>query len=100
GRPVRVDAQVLWVDRDSILVRFIELGHHLDERKRRVAPVVLVERRDAHQSMHAVLRPQKAVRARAADDEGRALEPGLLSWRRLEDLALKALALSPLQVHA
>src|SRR5437016_4664065 len=43
-RPVCVDAKVLLVDHDRALVGALQLGHHLDQRERRVAAVVLVER--------------------------------------------------------
>src|SRR6202521_1612936 len=55
GRPVGIDPDVLRVDHDGVRVRVLELWHHLDEREGRVASMVLVERRDAHQAVYAVL---------------------------------------------
>src|SRR4030081_1794388 len=62
--------------------------------------MVLVERRDAHQSVHSNLRSKEPIRSRASHDEGRALEPGLLTRRGVEDLGFKVLSLSPFELHA
>ena len=77
GRPIRVDAQILRVDHHRTLVGALQLRHHLDQRERGVAAVVLVERRDADKPVHAVLRTHQPVCARAAHDEGDALQPRL-----------------------
>ena len=47
-----------------------------------------------------MLGSQQPVRARPTDDEGGALQPGLLAWRGVHYLRLEALALRPLQIHA
>src|SRR4030081_1520334 len=62
--------------------------------------MVLVERRDAHQSVHSMLRSKEPIRSRASHDEGRALEPGLLTRRGVEDLGFKVLSLGPFEIHA
>ena len=80
GGTVGVDADVLRIDHHRVLVRRLELGHHLDQGERRVAPVVLIKGGDAHEPVHPVLGSQQPIRARPTDDEGGALQSGLLAW--------------------
>ena len=54
-----------------------------------------VERRDAHEPMHAALRPQKAVRVFALDLEHRALDPRLLALAQVEHVDAETLAAPP-----
>src|SRR5205807_425256 len=75
-------------------------GHDLDERERGVPAVVLVERRDAHQAVDAVLRSQQAVSPRPSHYEGGALQARLLTARLVDDLGLETASLGPLEVHA
>src|SRR6266481_3055433 len=62
--------------------------------------VVLIEGRDAHQPMHAMLGSHQPVCTRPANDEGHALEPRLFTRRLVDDLDLESMTLRPLQVHA
>src|SRR5207248_5859808 len=62
--------------------------------------VVLVEGRDAHEAVHAVLRTQQTIGTGAPHDEGRALQARLLAARLIDDLGLESTAFRPLQVHA
>ena len=98
ARSERVDAQVLVLDLDVDVVG--ELGPDVERRERRVAPRGLIERRDAHQPMHAGLGEEQAVRVVAGDGERRALDAGLVAGLQVDDLALEAAALGPAQVHA
>ena len=59
-----------------------------------------VERRHAHEPVHAALGGQQAVGEAALHDERRRQQPGLLSLRRLVDLDGEAAALGPALVHA
>ena len=60
---------------------------------------VRVERRDAHQPVHARLRPQPAVGPLALDADGRALDARLVARLPVQQLDLVALALRPAAVH-
>src|SRR4051794_40818739 len=52
----------------------LDLWQDLDQRERGVAPFLRVVRRDAHESMHAALRPEVAVGGPALDTDRGALE--------------------------
>ena len=84
ARAVRVDAQVALVDLDLAVVREQRADDHL--RERRVPPVRAVERRLAHEPVHAALGLERPVRVLALDRERRRLEPGLLARARLDEL--------------
>ena len=99
GRAVGVDPQVLRVDLD-LGVRLLQLGHDLNQRERGVPAVILVEGRDSHQAVDAMLGPEQAVRSRAGDQKRRPFQARLLSRRGLQHLGLETAPLSPLEVHA
>ena len=65
ARAVRVDPQVLLVDLDVDVLG--QLRPDVDRRERRVAPRGLIERRDAHQPVHAGFGRQQAVGVLADD---------------------------------
>src|SRR5882672_3752456 len=69
-------------------------GVHEHARERRVPAGVRIERRLAHQAMHAALGAQMAVGVAAADLEGRALDAGDLARRLLEHVDAVALAVA------
>ena len=75
-------------------------ARHRDRGERGLAATVRVERRDAHEPVHAVLRLEQAVRVVAGDDERRALDAGFFGRRLLDDLDLPALALAVADQHA
>ena len=95
---VGVDADVVPVDLDLDVV--VDLRQDLDQGERGLAPVLRVERADAHEAMDAALRAQPAVGAPPLDLDGHALEAGLLALLLVDDLGLEAMALGPAQVHA
>ena len=72
----------------------------VDARERRVAARVGIERRDAHQPVHAVLGLEPAVGVAALDLDGRRLDAGLLALGLFEILDLVAVLLGPARVHA
>ena len=67
--------------------------------ERGLAPRLVVERRDPHQPVHAVLAGQRAVGERRLHHERRRLDAGLLGVGRVEDLGRVVVALGPAQVH-
>ena len=93
-----VDAQVGRIDVDFDGVVDFGIDEHAG--KRGVAAVVGVERRLAHQAVHAGFGAQMAVGVVAADLERGALDAGDFARRFFEQLDLEALALAVAQVHA
>ena len=65
-----------------------------------MTPGGLVERRDAHQPVHAGFRCQQAIRIFAFDFERHAFDAGLFTRLIVDNLSLKFTALGPLQIHA
>ena len=63
-------------------------------------PRRLIERRDAHEPMHAGFGQQHPVGVVADDGERRALDAGFVAGLDVDDFALEAAALRPSQVHA
>ena len=98
-RAVGVDAQVLLVDL-HLVDTSSRNGVTSTEAKRRLAAVLRVERRHAHEAVHAALGGQQPVGETSVHDERRRQQPGLLSLRRLVDLDGEAAAFGPPLVHA
>ena len=94
----RLDAQLVVGDLADLGV-VLDLGQHLDEGERRVAPLLGVERADAHEPVDAPLGTEEAVGAPTGDRDRHALEAGLLPFELVEDLGREAVALGPAQVH-
>ena len=96
--PVGVDAAVALVDVDLDAV----VDHRIDPDRgeARVPAGVRIERRDAHQPMHARFGLQPAVGVMALDHDGRRLDAGLVAGRLLDDLDLELPPLRPAHVHA
>ena len=65
-----------------------------------MASIARVERRLAHQPVHAGLGAQPAVGVLTDDVHGRTLHAGNLAGGRLDDLGLEIVRLGPAQVHA
>ncbi len=65
-----------------------------------MAARVGIERRDAHQPVHARFRLHPAMRVVALDDDGRRLDAGLVARGLLDDLDVEAAPLAPAHVHA
>ena len=94
---VHVDAYVGRVDVDLDVVG--QQRKHLDARKGRLAPLLVVGGRDAHQAVHAGLRREHAERVFAAHRERRPVEADELTHRGVGDLDLPAPLLAIAQVH-
>ncbi len=92
-----VDPDVVLGDVD--VVGLLDHRQHLDAGERRLAAALVVERRDAHQPVGALLDRERAVGVGRLDREGRRLDAGLLGVRRVVDLGRVAVALGPAQVH-
>src|SRR5690606_38717601 len=97
ARTVDVDAQVGRIDLDLDLV--VDLRGDEDGCERGVAAVTRIERRLAHQPVHARLRAQPPVGVLALDADGRALDAGDLPGRELDDLGLEPVVFGPAEVH-
>ena len=94
GRAVRVDLQVVGLDLD--LARVLDDRRDLDARERRLATVGGVERRQAHEPVHALLGAVEAVGVLALDAERRRLDARLLPRAGLEQLGLEAALARPI----
>ncbi len=95
---IRVDAAVALVDVDLDAV----VDHRIDPDggEARVPARVRIERRDAHQAMHARFGLQPAVGVVALDHDGRGLDARLVAGRLLDHLDVEFPALRPAHVHA
>ena len=99
GRAVNIDAQIFRVDLDGGHVRGHIRGHfHL--REGGVAAVGRIERRKAHQPVHAFLGSQEAIGQAALDRNRNALDAGFFAFGQVQNFGLKMAALDPAQVHA
>ena len=95
---IGVDAQVFHLHVDHN--RVVDLRADEDAGEAGMPPLGRVERRDAHQPMHARFAAQQAVGKVAGDGEGRGLDPRLVAVLNLVDLGAEALPLGPAQIHA
>ena len=93
---VGAHVQFLDVDLDTVVDHRIDV----DARKRCMPTRVGVERRDAHQAVHAVLALEPAIGIAALDLHGGRLEAGLLALGLLDPFDLVAVLLGPARVHA
>ena len=98
ARAVVVDAHIVHVDRH--LDRVVDLGHDIARRERRVSPCLRVKRRDAHETVNALLRFQKAVGVVPLDKERCGLDARLIARLQVGRLHGKAVPLRPASVHA
>src|SRR5438552_4127358 len=98
GGPEGVDAHVVGIEIDVDV--FVDLGIDEDAGKRGVPASVGVERRDAHQPVHADFRLEPSVGMVAAGDEGGVLDPRLLAGLEIAQLHFPSFALAVSRVHA
>src|SRR5579864_5162916 len=97
ARSIGIDLQVVGPDLDRRLI--LDLWNYFDERERGMAAMRLIEGREAHQPVDAMLRSQPAVGPAAGDSYGDALVAGFFARGLIEDFGLHLLPLSPAQVH-
>ena len=97
ARAVRVDAELGLVDLDRGVVGQERCDDDL--RERGMPAVRRVERRLAHEAMHAALRLQRAVRVLALDRHRGRLEARLLARARLDRLGLEAAVGGPAKIQ-
>src|SRR5690606_41078334 len=81
-RTVDVHPDVLLRDLD--VVDLLDLGEHLDVSEGRLTPVLVVERRDAHQAVGALFDGKRAVEIGTADLESRRPDARFLGVRSEE----------------
>ena len=93
-----IDTHVGFLDVDLDAV--VDHGIYVDARERGVPARIGIERRDAHQAMHAVLGLEPAIGVAALDLQGRGLDAGLLARRLLHHFHLVAVLLGPAHIHA
>ncbi len=98
GGAIDVGAQVGGIDVDLDVV--VDLGADEHRGERGMPAVVGIERRFAHQAVHADFGLQPAVGVIALDPEGGALDAGHVAAADFHQLGLPAAALAPAQVHA
>jgi hypothetical protein len=92
----RLQVLVLHLDVDLVL----DVRRDLHGRERRLPARVRIERRDAHQAVHAVLAAHVAEGVVAADAEARTVDPCLVPLLVVDHLGLVPAPLRPAQVHA
>src|SRR6185437_1201719 len=97
GRPVGIDAQVLVVDLhvDLVVDDRVDPGRG----KAGVAARGRIERRDAHEPVHAALGLEPAIGVDAADPDRRRFDPVAVAGAFLQPLDLVAVLLGPADIH-
>jgi murein DD-endopeptidase MepM/ murein hydrolase activator NlpD len=98
ARAHRIGAHVGLLDVDDDAV--VDHREDGDARERGMAARIGVERRDAHQAVHAAFGLEPAERVVALDLDGRRLDARLLAGGLLEIIDLVAVLLGPARVHA
>ena len=94
---VGVDAQILIPDLDVDIV--VDLRHHVQRHEGGLPLALGVERGDADQTVHALLRFQIAVGVLSVHLEGHGFDACLVAVQIIQDLHGKALVLGPAGVH-
>ena len=98
ARAVDVDAKIRRIDLDVDVV--FHLGRDEHRRERGMPAIARIERRLAHQPVHAGLGAQPAEGVVTLHPDRRALDARDLAGRHLDELALEAAPLGPAQIHA
>ncbi len=98
GRTVGIDTKVLLVDLD-LLGDLLEEGRHLHGREGGLALALVVERRDAHKSVHTVLGLHQPIGVAALEHELDVTEAGLGAFGDGENLDVEAPLVGPAVVH-
>ena len=94
----RVGAHVAFIDLDLDAV--VDHRVDVDTGKRRMPPRIGVERRDAHEAVHAVLALEPAIGIAALDLDRRRLDAGFFARGLFEIFDLVAVLLGPARIHA
>ena len=90
--------QIFRTDLDLDLI--VELRHDIERGKRSVPSSARVERRDAHQTVHALLRFQIAVCLVSLHQHGDRLDAGFFSRQIIQHGDLEALLFGITGIHA
>src|SRR6202044_1135326 len=94
----RVDTQILGLDDDVDAI--VDFGDHENGRERSVAARLLIEGRNAYETMDAALTAEHAVSIFSDDLHGGGLDARFLAGCGVKHGSLKAFALSPAKIHA
>ena len=98
ARAIDVDTQIRRVDLDiDVIVHFGRDEHGCE---RGVAAIAGIERRLAHETVDAGLRPQPAVGVLTNDVHCSALHTGDFARRRLDHIGFEVVRLRPAEIHA
>ena len=95
---ISVDTQVLVQKFDLDVV--VDLGIDPDRGEAGLSPGITVERRDAHETVHARFGLHPAIGIRALDLEGTGFDAGFFASAFLKPAHLEAAALGPARVHS
>ncbi len=95
----RFDPQVFGFDLHLDVFAGFDFGDDVDRSERRMPPVRRIERRDAHQAVHAALALEHSVRVLAAHEERDRLQSRFVARRLVDHGGIEALRLGPAQVH-
>src|SRR5262249_51409989 len=84
----------------NLFVALLDFRDDVDARKTRMPALVGIERRDAHEPVHAAFGLGVAVGELAFDEHRHALEPRAFAGERVGNLDLPAASLGPALIHA
>ena len=85
---------------DDFAVALLDFRNRVHARETGVAAFVGIERRDAHEAMHAALGLAKTVGVLALDEHRDAFEAGGFAGERVGDLDFPAARFGPARIHA
>src|SRR5262245_22526396 len=97
ARTISVYTQILLVDLDFDVLVNLRINEQRSER--RVPARVLIERRDAHQSVHAGFGGEQSICVFTLDFNGHAFDPSFFTGLIVDDFSFEAAPLSPLEIH-
>src|SRR5271165_4510212 len=95
---ISIDADIFRLD-DNFNA-FVNFRRHVDAGKGSMAPLGLIEGRNADEAVHADLALQKSEGVLAVHGKRRGLQPSLFTGLVVVEYSLEALPLSPAQIHA
>ena len=97
GCMIYVNAQVIRVNLYIHIGR--QYGNDLHASKRRLSAFLIIRRRDAHQTVHSLLRPEHAIRIFSSNGKGRTINANNLSGRCVVNGDLPSTRSAVFQIH-
>ena len=97
GRKISIDTDIFGVDLQIFIVG--NFRQHFNERKRGVAHLFGVKRRNAHQTMNTMLAFHVAVGVWPLDRDGHRFYPGHIPFLKVQLLDLVIVAFAPADIH-